>query len=153
MGDKVPEGNRIETLGGIVKRGIIYVVNCRRKLVACDGADNDVGIPCLAVGEVDSSSCFLRGCGSRWIEQIFGRRVSRNSECGAVVLEVKNWVLEEAEMSFSVSPRARNGHEVGGKFLLKNLEFLVGGLSYDAGESPVWHLGPDGLGRDSVRHS
>ncbi len=25
MGDEVPEGNRIETLGGIVKRGIIYV--------------------------------------------------------------------------------------------------------------------------------
>ncbi len=51
-----------------------------------------------------------------------------------------------------VSPRERNGHEVGGKFLLKNLNVLVGGLSRDAGESPVWHLGPDELGRDSVRH-
>jgi hypothetical protein len=68
-------------------------------------------------------------------------------------LEIKNWVLEEAEMSLSVSPRARNGNEVGGEFLLKNLELLVGGLSCDAGESPVWHLGLDGLGRDSVRHS
>jgi hypothetical protein len=56
-------------------------------------------------------------------------------------------------MSFSVFSRARNGHEVGGKFLLKNLELLVGGLSRDAGESPVWLLGLDRLGRDSVQHS
>ena len=119
-------------------------------MVACDGANNDVGIPCLAVGKVGGSSCFSRRCGSRWIEWIFRWRNGRNNECGAVALEVQNWVLEEAKMSFSVSPRARNGHEVGGKFLLKNLELLVGGLSRDAGESPVWHLGPDGLGRDSV---
>ncbi len=153
MGDKVLEGNHVETLGGIIKHGIIYVVNCCRELVASDGADDDVGIPCLAVGKVGGSSCFLQGCGSRWIEQIFRWHGGRNGECSAVALEVKNWVLEEAEMSFSMSPRARNGHEVGGKFLLNNLKLLVGGLSHDAGESPVWHLGPDGLGRDSVRHS
>jgi hypothetical protein len=87
------------------------------------------------------------------IERIFRWRGSRNGECGAVALEVKNWVLEEAKMSFSVFSRARNGHEVGGKFLLMNLELLVGGLSRDAGKSPVWHLGPDALGRDCVRHS
>jgi hypothetical protein len=153
VGDEVPEGYRLETLGGIVEQGIIYVVNCRCKLVACDGADDDVGIPCLAVGKVGSSSCFLRGCGSRWIERIFRWSSGQNDECGAVALEVKNWVLEEAKISFSVSPRARNGHEIGGEFLVKNLELLVGGLSHDAGECPVWHLDPDGLGRDSVRHS
>ncbi len=68
-------------------------------------------------------------------------------------MEVENRVLEEAEVSFSLSPRARNGHEVGGKFLLENTKLLVGGLSCDASESPMWHLGPDELGRDSVRHS
>ncbi len=120
---------------------------------ACDGADDDVGIPCLAVGKVGGSSCFSCRCGSRWIERILRWHGGWNGECSAVELEVKNWVLEEAEMSFSVSPRARNGHEVGGEFLLKNLELLVGGFSRDAGESPMWHLGPNGLGRDSVRHS
>ncbi len=40
-------------------------------------------------------------------------------------MEVKNRVLEEAEVSFSMSPRARNGHEVGSKFLLKNMKLLV----------------------------
>jgi hypothetical protein len=132
---------------------MIYIIDSRCELVACDGAYNDVGIPCLAVSKVGGLSCFLRGCGSRWIERIFRWREGQNGECGAIALEVKNWVLEEAEMSFSVSSRARNSHEVGGEFLLKNLELLVGGLSCDAGESPMWHLGPDGLGRDSVRHS
>jgi hypothetical protein len=74
------------------------------------------------------------------------------NERSAIALKVKNRVLEEAEMSFAISPRARNGHEIGGKFLLKNLELPVGGLSCDVGESPMCHLGPDGLGRDSVRH-
>ncbi len=72
MGDKVLEGTRVETLGGIVECVIIYIIDCRRELVACDGADNDVGIPCLAVGKVGGLSCFSCGCGSRWIEQYSG---------------------------------------------------------------------------------
>ncbi len=65
-------------------------------------------------------------------------------------MEVKNRVLEEAKASFSVAPRTRNGHEVGGKFLVENLKLFVGGFTCNAGEGPVWHLGLDGLGRDSV---
>ncbi len=76
-----------------------------------------------------------------------------HEECGAFALKVKNKVLEEVEMSFAMSPRAKNGHEVGGKFLLKNLELLVGGLSCDVGEGPMWHLGPNGLSRDIVQNS
>ncbi len=52
-------------------------------------------------------------------------------------LNVENRVLKEAEVSLSVSPRARNGHEVGGEFLLKNTKLLVGVLTCDAGERPV----------------
>ncbi len=37
------------------------------------------------------------------------------------MLEVKNRVLEETKVSFPVAPRTKNGHEVGGKFLFKNL--------------------------------
>ncbi len=65
-------------------------------------------------------------------------------------MEVKNRVLEEAKVSFPVAPRARNGHDVGGKFLFKNLKLFVSGFPCDAGEGPVWHLGLDGLSRDSV---
>ncbi len=65
-------------------------------------------------------------------------------------MEVKNRVLEEVKVSFPVTPMTRNGNEVGGKVLFKNLKLLVGGFACNAGEGPIWHLGPDGLGRDSV---
>jgi hypothetical protein len=50
----------------------------------------------------------------------------------------------------SRGPRKRNGHEVGGKFLFANLKLFVSGFACNVGEGPVWHLGLDGLGRDSV---
>jgi hypothetical protein len=40
VGDEIPEGNRIETLGGILKHGIIYIVDSCHELVACDGAND-----------------------------------------------------------------------------------------------------------------
>ena len=64
-------------------------------------------------------------------------------------MEVKNRVLEEAKVFFPMAPRTRNGHEVGGKLLFENLKLLVS-EACNVGEGPVWHLGPDGLGRDSV---
>jgi hypothetical protein len=36
------------------------------------------------------------------------------SNAAPVALKVEDRVLEEAEVFFSVSPRARNGHEIGG---------------------------------------
>ncbi len=63
---------------------------------------------------------------------------------------VKNRVMEEAKVFFPVAPRTRNSHEVGRKFLFKNLKLFVSGFACNAGEGHVWHLGPDGLGRDSV---
>ncbi len=65
-------------------------------------------------------------------------------------MEVKNRVLEETKVSLPVAPTTRNGDEVGGKFLFKNLKLFVSGFACSAGEGPVWHLGPDGLSRDSV---
>jgi hypothetical protein len=40
--------------------------------------------------------------------------------------------LEEAEVSFTVAPWARNGHKVGGEFLFKVAELLMVGFSRDA---------------------
>ncbi len=65
-------------------------------------------------------------------------------------MEVKYGVLKEAKVSFPVAPRTRNGHEVGGKFFFENLKLCVSGFACNVGEGPVWHLDPDGLGRDSV---
>jgi hypothetical protein len=67
-------------------------------------------------------------------------------------LEIKNRVLEEAEVSFAVAPRARNGHKIGGKVLFEGAKLLVIGLSRDVRENPVGHLGRDGLDRYRIRH-
>jgi hypothetical protein len=49
--------------------------------------------------------------------------------CCPVALKVEDRVLNEAKMSFTLSPRARNNcHEVGNQFLLKDLEFCFGSL-------------------------
>ena len=40
-------------------------------------------------------------------------------------------------MSFPVAPRTRNGNEVGGKFLFKNLKLFVSGFACNAGEGPI----------------
>ncbi len=71
----VDENPGQRSFGGIVERGIIEVLDCHRQLVPCDGADDDVSVPRLTFGEVGGSSCFARGCGSRWIEQILKRDI------------------------------------------------------------------------------
>jgi hypothetical protein len=103
-------------------------------------------------GEVCGSSRFACGGGSGGIDRIVGGSGSRDGEGCAIALEVKNRVLEETEVSFSVAPRTRNGHKVGGEFLFEVTKLLVVGFSRDARESPVGHLGPDGLGGDRIGH-
>ncbi len=55
-------------------------------------------------------------------------------------MEVKNRVLEEAEVSFPMAPRTRNGHEVDGKFLFRNLKLFVSGFTCNAVRVPygIW---------------
>jgi hypothetical protein len=46
--DKGAEIDSVETFGGVFKNGVVDVINCCRKLVACDSEDHLVGVPCLA---------------------------------------------------------------------------------------------------------
>ncbi len=48
--DEGEEINGVKTFGGVVKHGIVDIVNCRCKLVAGDGEDHLVGVPPLASG-------------------------------------------------------------------------------------------------------
>ncbi len=73
------------------------------------------------------------------------------TKSGVVALEIEHWVLEEPEVSFSMSPRARNGHKIGG-FLFEAAKLLVVRFADDAVERAVWHLRADGLRGDSVGH-
>jgi hypothetical protein len=45
--DKGAEIDGIETFGGIVKNGVVDIVDCNRKLVVCDGEDHLVCVPCV----------------------------------------------------------------------------------------------------------
>ena len=142
----------LRPLGWVVKHGVVNVVDGCRKLVAGDGCHNQVCIPGLSFGKVDSAGCFVGGSSSRGIDGILRGSGCGNDKCCPIVLKVEDRVLEEAKMSSTVSPRARNGHEVGGQFLLKDLQLFVISFSVDAGEGCMGHLGPDGLGGDSVQH-
>ena len=61
VSDKVAKGDCIETFGGVIEFRIIHIVDGHHKLVACDGADDDVGIPRLLFGKVGGTSCFALG--------------------------------------------------------------------------------------------
>ncbi len=50
--DEGAEINGIETFSGVVKSGVVDIVNCCHKLVARDGEDHLVCVPCLVCGGV-----------------------------------------------------------------------------------------------------
>ncbi len=50
--DEGAEIDGVETFGGVVKNSVVDAVTSRRKLVACDGEDHLVGVPCLTGGGV-----------------------------------------------------------------------------------------------------
>jgi hypothetical protein len=108
--NKIPEGDCVESFCGVIKGNVVYIVNGRLELVACDGGYDEVGVPCLLFGEVGGACLFAGGSGGRGVDQILGGSCRWDVECGPIALKV----LKEAKLSFSMSPRARNGHEFGG---------------------------------------
>ncbi len=81
VSDKAAKGDRVETFGGVIEFRIINIIDSRRELVACDGADDYVCVPRLAFGKVGSSSRFFasRSSGGQ-IDGIFRRRHAGNCE-------------------------------------------------------------------------
>jgi hypothetical protein len=151
VSDKIPLGDCVETFGGVIERGVEYIINGSQKLVAGDGCYDQVGIPGPLSSKAGGVGCFAGRSSSGGVDGIL-----RGSGCGddkrdPIALKVEDRVLEEAEMSFAVSPRARNGHEVGGHLLLEDLQLFVCRFSVDVGEGCMGHLRPDGLGEDSVQ--
>jgi hypothetical protein len=61
VSDEVMKGDSVETFGGVIEFRIINIVDGRRKLVACDCADNDVCVPRLVLSKVGCLSCFDAG--------------------------------------------------------------------------------------------
>ncbi len=77
VSDEVAKGDCIETFGGVIEFCIIHIVNGCCKLVACDCVDDDVCVPCLALGKVGCPSCFTCRSSSGRIDGIVKRRHAR----------------------------------------------------------------------------
>ncbi len=89
----------------------------RPQIDCCDGRDDKVSVPRFLFSKVGCLCCFAgRNCG-RSVDGVIGWGCHGDGECCTVALQVEDWILEEAEVSFAVTPGARNGHEVVGKFL------------------------------------
>jgi hypothetical protein len=78
VSDKVAKRDCVETFGGVIKLGIIHILNGCRKLVTCDCADDDVCSPRLALGKVGSPSGFACRSSSERIDGIVSRRCAGN---------------------------------------------------------------------------
>ncbi len=78
VSDEVAKGDCIETFGGVIKFCIIHIIDGCLELVACDCADNDVCVPCLALGKVGCPSGFTHRSSSGRIDGIVRRRRAGN---------------------------------------------------------------------------
>ncbi len=90
VNDKGAEIDGVETFGGVVKNGVVDLINCRRELVACDGEDHLIGIPCLTCGGIGGAQFLAFGChGAGWVNM-------RDVECLPIACQVDGWILEKA---------------------------------------------------------
>jgi hypothetical protein len=112
--NKTLEGDHIGPFSGVIEGRVVYIIDGCHELVVCDGGYDKVGVPCLVFGKIGGSCLFAGGSSGGGIGKILGGSSRWYDECGPIALKVEDRVLEEAGVSFSVSPRARNGHVVGG---------------------------------------
>jgi hypothetical protein len=150
--DEGAEINGVETFGGIVKNGVVDVINHRRKLVACDGEDHLVGVPCLMGSGVGGTQFLVFGIrGACWDDWVGWRFNIWDVELLSVACQVYGWILKKAQMSLAVSPWTGNSHEVSKQFADDHLDLLMGGLAEDTCEDAMRHLCLNAFGRNGVR--
>ncbi len=96
--NKCAEIDGVKTFGGVIKNGVVNVVNCIPELDTCDGEDHLVGVPCLASSGV-GGALFLTvgGHGAYWDDWV-GQRfnmwdVECDVECLPVACQIDGWIL------------------------------------------------------------
>ncbi len=82
--NKVPEGDCIESFFGVIKCGIVYVLDDCCKMVMCDGGCDKVDVPRLLFGKVGGMCLFAGGSGGRGVDGILGGSCHRDVECSPV---------------------------------------------------------------------
>ncbi len=78
VSDEIAKGDCIETFGGVIKFCTIHVIDGCHESVACDCADNNVCVPCLALGKIGSPSSFTSRSSSGRVDGIVRRCCAGN---------------------------------------------------------------------------
>ena len=91
------EINGIETFGGVIKNGVVDIINCCRELVMCDGKDNLVGVPCLTCGGIGGMQFLTFSCQvAGWDDWVGWRFNMWDVECLPIACQVDGWILKKA---------------------------------------------------------
>jgi hypothetical protein len=144
--DEVVEINGVETFGGVVKNGVEDAINCRHKLVARDGKDHLVCVPCLACSGIGGTQFLAFG----WDDWVGWRFNLWGVEHLFVASQVDGWILKKAKVSLAVSPWTGNCHEVCRQFVDDHLDLFIGGFAKDMCEDGMRHLGLNALGGHGI---
>jgi hypothetical protein len=153
MHDKGAEMDGVETFGGVLKNGVVDVIDCRRELVARDGEDHVVAVPCLAYGGVGGMQFLAFGNrGTGWDDWVGWRFNLWGVKRFPVASQVDGWILKKAKVSLAVSPWTGNSHEVSGQLVDAHLDLLMSGFAEDTCEDGMRHLCLNAFGRNVIRH-
>ncbi len=95
--DEGAEIDGIETFGGVLKNGIVDVLDRCRELVACDGEDHLEGVPCFTGSSIGGMQ-FLAfgGHGTCWDDCVGWRFNIWDAEHLPVACQVDGWILTKA---------------------------------------------------------
>ncbi len=70
------------------------------------------------------------GGGAVGDDRVCWRFIIWDGERSPFASQVDGWILKEFKVSFVVTPRTGNSHEVGGEFPDDHLHLLMGGAQY-----------------------
>ncbi len=87
----------VKTFGGVIKNGVVDIVNHPHELVTCDGEDHLVGVPRHASGRVGGVWFLAVGvCGTCWDDWVVRRYNIWDVECLPIACQVDCWFLKKA---------------------------------------------------------
>ncbi len=125
--DEGVEMDGVETFGGVVKNSVVDVIDYCQKLVAHDGEDHLVCVPCLACVGIGGMLFLAFGCrGAGWDDWVGWMFNFWDVERLPVASQVDGWILKKAKVSLAVSLQTGNSHEVSGHFANDHLNLFMG---------------------------
>ncbi len=95
--DEGAEIDGVETFGGVVKNGLVDMAHHCHELVACDGEEHLVVVPCLTGGGVGGAQFLAFGCrGASWDDGVGWRFNMWDVERLPIACQLDGWTLKKA---------------------------------------------------------